>query len=539
MNILDTVRLLRAYCWARLAVAAMLASVTPLLPSGLRPRGSVETFALALAVTALSSVVTLTLGRASESGRLAWLLSVLDVVLVTAFVAATGGARSLFSFLYVLVVVAACVVLSRTGGVVIAAAAALLYAGVVFGRTIFPVLFAYEMPHAWTALEIVTIFLNAGTFLVVAVVAGDLAEKFRLSAHELEREKRTASDLRAFRDLIFESVGTGLVALDRERRITAFNRAAEEISGYRADDAVGRPWSAVFGDDVRIDDVEASIERNPGLASRHEGAIRRADGAVVPVSMTFSALRAGDGHRLGLIVACEDLSTLQKMQARMREADRMAALGRMAANIAHEIRNPLASLTGAIEALDANGAGTAEREQLARIVARESDRLNQIIKSFLDYARPEPLDVKTVDVVEIVSDVLVLLEHRPLPPGATIVRDTPPTLSWCVDPDRFRQALWNLCLNGVEALGEGGRLAVRVGVRDGALEVAVSDTGEGIAAGDLAHIFEPFFSAKPGGSGLGLALVHGIVKEHGGRVDVQSEPGRGTTLTLHLPARHG
>ncbi len=537
MNILDTTRLLRAYCWARLIVAALLAGVGPLLPTGLRPRGSVETFALALMVTALSSVVTLGLGRTSESGRLARLLCVLDVVLVTAFVAATGGARSLFSFLYVLVVVAACVLLSRTGGVVIAATAALLYAGVVFGRTIFPVVFSYEAPHDWTALEIVTIFLNAGTFLVVAIVAGDLAEKFRLSEHELAREKKTASDLRAFRDLIFESVGTGLVALDRDRRITAFNRAAEEITGYRADDAVGRSWSAVFGGDVRIDDIEAAIERNPAMASRHEGTVRRADGGTGPVSMTFSALRAGDGGRLGLIVACEDLSTLQKMQARMREADRMAALGRMAANIAHEIRNPLASLTGAIEALDGGSTRAEEREQLTRIVSRESDRLNQIIKSFLDYARPEPLNVKTVDVVEIVNDVLVLLEHRPLPAGATIARDVPATLPWPLDPDRFRRALWNLCLNGVEALGDGGQLAVRVAVRDGALEVAVSDTGEGIAAGDLAHIFEPFFSAKPGGSGLGLALVHGIVKEHGGSVDVQSEPGRGTTLTLHLPRR--
>ncbi|MBI3637289.1 MAG: PAS domain S-box protein, partial [Candidatus Rokubacteria bacterium] len=363
----------------------------------------------------------------------------------------------------------------------------------------------------------------------VAVIAGGLAERFR-------RSESALSDVRAFRDLVFESVGTGLVALDREHRITAFNRAAEEITGRSAAQAIGRPWHTVFGADVRLEEIEASIDHNPQVVARYEVIVARDNAHIVPVSMTFSALRAGDGTRLGLIAACEDLSMLRDMEERMRQADRMAALGRMAANIAHEIRNPLASLTGAVEALDAGSPGE-ERERLARIVSRESDRLNQIIKSFLEYARPEPLSLKPVDVVEIVNDVLILLEHRPLPSAVAIARDLPPTLTWSLDPDRFRQALWNLCLNGIEALADGGELRVTVAIRDGRLEVAVADTGRGIDATDLAHIFEPFFSAKPGGSGLGLALVHGIIKDHGGTIEVRSERGRGTTLIMKLPPR--
>lgn len=529
MRSADISRLLRAYCWARLALAALLAGSVPLLPDGLLPAISTGTFAIALLVTAISSATALWIGRPAETTRLAWLMCVLDTVVATALVTATGGARSLFSFLYVLVVIAACMLLSRAGGLVIAATATALYAAVIFGRTVLPVDYFRDPPQAWTPLEVVTIVLNAATFLAVAVIAGGLAERFR-------RSESALSDVRAFRDLVFESVGTGLVALDREHRITAFNRAAEEITGRSAAQAIGRPWTTVFGAGVKLDAIEASLDENPHVVSRHEASVARDRGPVVPVSMTFSALRAGDGTRLGLIAACEDLSVFRDMEERMRQADRMAALGRMAANIAHEIRNPLASLTGAVEALDA-GSPSEERERLARIVARESDRLNQIIKSFLEYARPEPLSVKPVDVVEIVNDVLILLEHRPLPSGVVVTRDFPPTLAWRLDPDRFRQALWNLCLNGIEALGDGGELRVTLAIHDGRLDVSVSDTGRGIEATDLAHIFEPFFSAKPGGSGLGLALVHGIVKDHGGTIEVRSERGRGTTLTMKLPAR--
>jgi two-component system sensor histidine kinase PilS (NtrC family) len=251
--------------------------------------------------------------------------------------------------------------------------------------------------------------------------------------------------------------------------------------------------------------------------------------------MTFSALTSGDGARLGLNAACEDLSMIRQMEARMRQADRLATLGRMAANIAHEIRNPLASLTGAIEALTGVAPVDEERERLSQIVLRESDRLNDILRNFLEYARPAPLALERVNVAETLDEILVLLEHGPLPAGVKVVRDFVPDLVWRVDPQQFRQALWNLCLNAVEAMPEGGELLVGAAAHQGQLEVWVSDSGEGITPDDASHIFEPFFSTKAGGSGLGLALVHRIVTEHGGHVDLRSGPGFGTTFTLTLP----
>ncbi|MGH7278141.1 MAG: two-component system sensor histidine kinase NtrB, partial [Candidatus Rokuibacteriota bacterium] len=257
-----------------------------------------------------------------------------------------------------------------------------------------------------------------------------------------------------------------------------------------------------------------------------------------PVRIAFSALRAGDGRRLGLIAVCEDLTTFREMERRVRQADRLATLGRMAANIAHEIRNPLASMTGAIEALAANLGAVEERDRLAQIVLRESDRLNDIIKSFLEYARPAPLAVETIDVAEALDEVLVLLEHRAGPgPGLKVVRDFPAPLAWRLDPQQFRQAVWNLCLNAVEAMPDGGELRVGAEVHRRRLEVSVADTGDGIASAELSHLFEPFFSTKPHGSGLGLALVHRIVQDHGGEADVRSAPGMGTTFTLTFPAR--
>jgi two-component system sensor histidine kinase PilS (NtrC family) len=454
-------------------------------------------------------------------------------------VAATGGARSIFTFLYVMLVTASCVTLSRTGGLTIAAAASVLYTGLVFGRTVFP-LTLFEALQETTALEIVTMFANAGTFLVVAIVAGGLAERFQM-------QSRTLRDLRAIKDLVFESVGTGLIALDRAGTITTFNRAAVVITGVPEATAIGRPWHTVFGDLVALPAIEAALRAEPAGASRHEAVLARRGGTSVPVRLTFWALKTddheplemGDTEYLGLICACEDLSAIRAMEERLRQADRLATLGRMSANIAHEIRNPLASLTGAIEVLASSGTAGEVRERLGQIVLKESGRLNDILRDFLEYARPAPLARARVNVVESIDEVLVLLEHRATTGTLKVAREFPPALPWAVDPQQFRQAVWNLCLNAVEAMPEGGELRVTAGVTGGRLEVRVADTGEGIARDDLDQIFEPFFSTKADGSGLGLALVHRILQDHGGEVHVESAPGAGSVFTLRFPTVRG
>jgi two-component system sensor histidine kinase PilS (NtrC family) len=537
MTALDANGLLRGVFWARLGVAGLLLPLGSLLPDEMMPSTNDAVLAVSLVAVVLSSVALLLSLPTTRPRHLAWLIALLDVAIVTAVVASTGGARSMFTFLYVMLVTAACLTLSRTGGLTISAIASVLYTALVFGRTVFPLTTLFEVPQETTALEILTMFANAGTFLVVAIVAGGLAERFRSTRAELETQRKDLENLEAFKNLVFESVGTGLVAIDRGGTITAFNRAAAAITATPARRAIGRSWETLFGDIVPLASIQRTIEAAPNSTSRHEGTLRVA-GRPIPVRMTFSALNSADGERLGLICACDDLSAIRAMEERLRQADRLATLGRLSANIAHEIRNPLASLTGAIEVLAGSGTGES-RERLAHIVIKESGRLNGILRDFLEYARPAPLARARVNVCETIDEVLTLLEHQATPGTLKIVRELPLALEWDVDPQQFRQAIWNLSVNAVQAMPDGGELRVTAAVMDARLTVRVTDTGDGIGGTDVHHVFEPFYSTKPGGSGLGLALVHRILQDHGGDIDVESAPGAGSTFTLRIPACRG
>ncbi|MBI4590812.1 MAG: PAS domain S-box protein [Candidatus Rokubacteria bacterium] len=523
---------------ARLFAAGLLLGIGALLAVwGALPH-PFPPFALCLAGAGAASGAFLVLQpTVSNLRRFAWLQLILDAALVTAIVAVTGGPQSIFAFLYVLVVTAACVVLARLGGLVIAGLSSLLYTGLVLGRTAFPLSRLME-PTETTALEIMTIFLNTAAFLVVAILAGSLAERYPALHRALEDQRKDLSDLRAFKDLIFESVGSGLVGMDLGCRITTLNRAAEEITGYESGEVAGHLWESVFGDGIPPNEIERAMRVEGWQVRRHEIRLRRKDGREVPLGISFWPIRSGGGELAGIIGVFQDLSSIKQMEERMRQADRLATIGRLAANIAHEIRNPLASLSGAIEVLSRE-LPRGDHDRLVQIVLRESDRLNHIVKEFLEYARPAPLHPLAVNVGEVLDEVLLLLEHRSLPADLKVRRDYDGSVSALLDPQQFRQAIWNLCINAVEAMPEGGELRIGAGIvtqrNVSRLEVWIADTGSGIDPESLPHIFEPFFSTKPGGSGIGLAQVHRVIQDHGGDVEVRSVPGAGTTVTLRLP----
>ncbi len=526
-------RLLQQLSWARLVVSsALLAAGTLFAQWGALPF-SLPPFILCLLGAGTASGVYLAVQpEVSNPRRFAWLQLILDVALATAIVAVTGGPNSIFPFLYVLSVMAACVLLSRQGGLIIAGLGSLLYIGLVLGRTVLP-LRQFMEPTETTALELLTMFTTSGALLVVAILAGSLAERSHHVQQELETQGRDLRDLQVLKDLIFESVGSGLVALDRRGYFTAFNRAAEEITGITAQEAIGQRWESIFGPGITLDDIPDSVP-----VRRQEIRFTRKEGRKVPLGISFWPLWSGEGNPEGLIAVCQDLSEIKQMEQRMRQADRLAAIGRVAANIAHEIRNPLAALSGAIEQLTRELPLDETREQLMQIVLRESNRLNQIISEFLEYARPAPLRTEGVNLAELLDEVVLLLERDPLSAKVKIIRQYAPELPARVDAHQLRQALWNLCLNAVQAMPDGGELAIGARILNGTgprVEVWVSDTGQGIGSEDLPHIFEPFFSTKPDGSGLGLAVVHRVVQDHGGEVDVRSTTGAGATFTLSLP----
>jgi len=525
---------------ARLITAAVVLAIGALVqyPNAF-PLSFGRLVATVLVMTLACLLLPMGSSRLTDPRRFARLQVTLDVMLVTGIVAASGGVRSIFVPLYVLSVVAACFLLSRPGAIVVAGLSSLLYLGLVLGPATLGLLGVVRVDDA-SGAELLAVLMNAGVLLVVAIVIASLVDRYRTSQEHLEAERKHLSDIRAFHDLIFESVGSGLVAADPQGRVTAFNRAAESITGVAASAAVGQPWATIFGPGVDLSKVRQATAHEGGLAPRYEFQLRRRDGRELPVGISFWSLRSGRGDVAGLIGICQDLSVIKQMEQRMRQADRLATVGRLSANMAHEIRNPLASISGAVEALAKDLPRDAQRDRLVEIVLRESGRLNELVRDFLEYARPAPMAPLDVDIAQLLDDVLLLLEHRSLPDNLKIVREYGLSLPARVDPQQMRQAIWNLCLNAVQAMPDGGgEIRVGGGVAPGdpdRLQLWIADTGLGIADDDLPHIFEPFYSTKPEGSGLGLALVYRVVQDHAGQIEVKSRLGEGTTFTLTLPA---
>jgi two-component system sensor histidine kinase PilS (NtrC family) len=536
-------RTLRELSWVRLITAAMVLAVGAILRYAGGFHFDFLLFVVAVSAAALMSCLLLMGGaRSVELRGFAWMEIGLDVALATGIIAASGGSRSVFTFLYVLTVLEGSFLLGLRGALVAASLASLLYVHIVLGRQLLSLLGLAE-PAETTALEALTVSINAAVLLTIAGLAGSLAERYYRAQRSLERQRREFSDLQAFRDLIFQSVGSGLIAVNPTGRVTAFNRAAESITGVPEREALGQTWEALFGSGVDLDEVRLAVA-SPGAQSlRYEIRLRRRDGLEVPIGVSFWSLRSGEGEVVGLIGVCQDLSSIKRMEQRVRQADRLATIGRLSANIAHEIRNPLASLAGAIEALARELPPDSGRDRLVEIVLRESDRLNHIIRDFLEYARPAPMTPHSIDLAELLEEVLLLVEHRSHPAELKVVREFADTLPARVDPQQLRQAIWNLCINAVQAMPEGGELRVGgrllPGRKPARMQLWVSDTGHGIAEGDLPQIFEPFFSTKAEGSGIGLALVYRVVQDHDGQIEVRSQPGVGTTLLLTLPSTDG
>ena len=531
---------LRGLSWARLITAAMVVVAGAVLRyAGTFPFQFLP-FTLAVSAAALVSCLLLVGSvHGADLRRFAWMQVCLDVALVTGIIAASGGSDSVFSFLYVLTVLEGSYLLGRSGGLVAASLAGLLYVDVVLGRHLLTLLGLAE-PLQPTALEVLTVLLNAAVLFTIALLAGSLAERYYLAQRSLENQRKDFSDLQAFRDLIFQSVGSGLIAVNPEGRITAFNRAAESITGVTEREALGQPWEALFGREVDLEEARQAVAGPDSQSRRYEIHLQRHDGYEVPLGVSFWSLRSGEGEAVGLIGVCQDLSSIKRMEQRVRQADRLATIGRLSANIAHEIRNPLASMSGAIEALVRELPADPTRERLVEIVLRESERLNRIIRDFLEYARPAPMASHSVDLSELLEEVMLLIEHRSLPAELKLIREYDDKLMARVDPQQVRQAIWNLCINAVQAMPEGGELRVGGRVVPGGgpprLQLWISDTGVGIAEHDLPHIFEPFFSTKEEGSGIGLALVYRVVQDHGGQIEVRSQPGAGSSFTLILPS---
>ena len=470
-----------------------------------------------------------------------------DSLIVSAFIYFTGGIASYFTSLYLLPIIAASTVQFRRGGLFVAAFSTVLYVGLVIaqylaaaGLILDPALAASIPSLPVRAVARYTVALNVFGFYAVALLSGSLAEGVRSAGVRLEQASTEIADLQALNQHVIDSLPSGLATSDPADRILTFNRAAEAITGIASGAAVGRSIDDVLQLPAA---VMTSIHTDLHLAGtrRHEFRYRPSESrAEIEIGLTATHLET-PGGRAGFLFSFQDVTAIKKRARDAAIQQRLAAVGEMAAGIAHEIRNPLASMSGSIQILRQELPLSSEQEQLMDIVLRESERLNTTIRSFLAYARPQRFAIARFDVRRALNDTALLLRNSAeVLEGHEIAVDVPASELWYeADEGQIKQIVWNLATNGVRAMPDGGQLRL-LGhvdpVSDGVV-LTVEDEGVGIPPEDLDGLFQPFHGSFAKGSGLGLAIVHRIVTDYNGEIQVSSRAGAGTTVCVRLPAR--
>jgi two-component system, NtrC family, sensor histidine kinase PilS len=499
----------------------------------------------------LTYALTLTYGLLLRLvDRYRWLVDLQlagDALIVSAFIYFTGGINSYFTSLYVLPIVAASTVQFRRGALMVAVLSTVLYCGLALTQYLAA---SGLMKAPWLGEQLIvlpprsvaryTVALNVFGFFAVAFLSGSLSNSLRSTGARLQQASTEIADLQALNQHVIDSLPSGLATTDPSLRILTFNRAAEIITGISFRTAVGRPINEVLQlPEAMMDAINSDLKATD--RKRYELRFRPLDGRHELEIGLSAAHLVTPGGRAGVLFTFQDVTFIKKFERDAAVQQRLAAIGEMAAGIAHEIRNPLASMSGSIQILRQDLPLNAEQEQLMDIVLRESERLNATIRSFLAYARPQRYQIVRFDVRRALNDTALLLRNSAeVKDGHEILVDVPATELWYeADEGQIKQIVWNLATNGLRSMPDGGRLKL-TGVFEPASEgvvLTVEDQGVGIPPEELDGLFQPFHGSFAKGSGLGLAIVHRIVSDYNGEIQVSSQPGSGTTVSVRLPAR--
>jgi two-component system, NtrC family, sensor histidine kinase PilS len=459
-----------------------------------------------------------------------------DVALVTVLVYCSGGPYSVFNFLYLVVIGTSGFLLYRAGAVIIASAGALLYGAVVqlLARGVLPappLASAYD----WTGPRVrYNLAVTIAGFYGVAFMVSYLSEKLSAARAELERRQKALHRLQNLYGNVIATMSSGLMTTDSRQRLTFLNRAGGDLLGADPARVAGKPlsdfgfvlpedWKTIWGGGRRWDTFRGEIETDRENSRRVLG-------------YSLRGLKERDGEQ-GLLILFQDLTELKKLERKARFNEQLAAVGELAAGIAHEIRNPLASISGSVQVLSNElTVGSTER-RLMEIIVSESNRLSKILEDFLRFVRPQERRVADFDVANTVAEVMDLFRlSDEVSDAHRIEVDVAPLHSILSgDRDQIRQIIYNVAKNAVRAMAAGGTLTVLGREEDGWYSIRVSDTGRGMSEEELGRLFTPFSTAFDGGTGLGMAIVRRIVEDHGGAIDAESRPGEGTTVTVLLP----
>ncbi len=476
--------------------------------------------------------------------RFAMLQMGLDILLETGVIYYTGAVTTPFMVLYLLSIIGAAALLDRRGALTITSFAVLcyltllnsLYWGVVPLKS-----WIYEDVAAIPLREILYhIFVSLTGFMATAILVNTLAERGRRTRVELRQVGSELNELQEFHQRIVDNVSAGILVIRQDGTIGFLNPPATLISGYGAEELRGKPLSILTpdADEILSEAVDALCESS---VFRVDATILTRSGERKPIGASVTSFPpvSDDPHHLGsLVMIFQDLSELRKLEAQILKKEKLAAVGEVAAGIAHEIRNPLASMSGSIQLLRDELYLSGDQRRLMEIVISESSRLSGIIKDFLVYARPPTPNMRPVILIELLEETLALLRNSPELRESHRIEVVSEDCSLVVQADvgQIKQVFWNLCLNALEAMPEGGTLSVALrSSLTGEAIVVFKDTGTGMDDERKAHLFTPFSSGSSRRTGLGLAIVHRILREHGGTIDVSSEKGAGTTVTIRMP----
>jgi len=540
---------LRWLMLSRVAIVTFLLIVTTFIKfqkTEIFPEKALISLYALCAITYFLSLAYLLLLKFVKKNRLnIYIQALTDVALITFLVYITGGISSIYSVFYPLVIIYSVLFLEKRGGLIIASASGILY-GLLLD------LEYYGIIHPINAIAVHEYALGAGyvfsrifihllSFYIIGLLASFVVEQER-RVRTLLAEKETAFDqLDLLHRSIIESVETGIMTINLQGRIKSFNRAAEEITGFTFADMENRNIVEVFPGFAQVQEKVKGNDDKYSSKDRYNIEFARDNNNKLILSCLVSTLKGSTGKRIGDIVIFQDITSLIEMEEALEKSKRLAIIGEMAAGLAHEMRNPLASLSGSIQILKRDLQLNAVDEKLMHIILRGKDQLDHVIKDFLLLARPAPGYRETVFIKDIIEGVIESIQYLPDWNNDIRVRlELSDNLSIYANRTEIREVVWNLVINAVQSMPEGGELSVETRkIYDGAngesLEMQVSDTGYGVDEKCLDRIFEPFFTTKERGTGLGLAIVNRIIEGYTGKILIRRGIEKGTICTVSLP----
>ncbi len=451
---------------------------------------------------------------------IAYVLLTVDVLVVVFLILLTGGIESWFSFLLILVTIASSIVLGRKAGYILATLASILY-GLSLDLQYYQIIPVHFNPVLEEKNFFYNIFINISGLYLTAYLMGYLVSRLETTSEKLEKKDVDLKELSRFHSEVIENIPSGLFSLDTSGRIVLFNSAAERITGLKRNNVIYRYSNEVF-----------PFLSLPPTTGRHEGEIVR-DAEKRYIGLSISLNKNSAGEILGYIGTFQDLTDIIKLEEEIKRREKLAAIGELSASIAHELRNPLASMKGSFEMLKEDVLPAETKKRLMDIAISEMDRLNAIVTDFLIYCNPRPPAMERFNLSAAANEVSDMLQN--MSDSVRIVKDIQDEVFMVADEQKIRQLLWNLTLNAVEAVPEGGETGISVYTDDNRVILKVSDSGAGIPEENVEKVFYPFFSTKKKGTGLGLSIAYRIVEEHHGNIKILSGKGRSTEFIVSLP----